>query len=144
MTTSIDVTSPGAGPEAQAAAGEDRAELFRCKLEGMLADIRRRGSDTLLDTPQAYGPQADVADQASAEAASSLTFRLRDREYHLFRKVVQALQRLEDGTYGICEECGEPIAVERLLARPVTTLCLSCKQEQERDEELRQREYRPL
>lgn len=79
---------------------------------------------------------ADPLDRASLESNRNFTLRLRDRERFLARKIQEALQRIEAGTFGICEECGEPIEKERLLARPVTTLCIDCKEEQERLEKM--------
>ena len=63
--------------------------------------------------------------------------RLRDRERRLIRKIQAALKRMDDGIYGICEECGEEISIPRLKARPVTRLCINCKARQEADEHLR-------
>ena len=63
--------------------------------------------------------------------------RLRDRERKLIRKIQEAMGRIEDGTYGICEECGEDIGVPRLKARPMTTLCIKCKARQEAEEDIR-------
>jgi len=77
----------------------------------------------------------DEIDQASSEYAQSMVFRLRDREKFLLKKIDKALQRIEDGSFGICERCEEPIAQKRLEARPVTTLCIRCKEEQERKEQ---------
>lgn len=77
----------------------------------------------------------DEIDQASSEYAQSMVFRLRDREKFLLKKIDKALQRIEDGSFGICERCEEPIAQKRLDARPVTTLCIRCKEEQERKEQ---------
>jgi DnaK suppressor protein len=62
--------------------------------------------------------------------------RLRDRDRKLIRKIEEALERIEDGTFGICEECGEEIGIPRLKARPVTTLCIKCKSKQEEEEAL--------
>jgi DnaK suppressor protein len=76
----------------------------------------------------------DEIDQASSEYAQSMTFRLRDREKFLLKKIEKALARIEEGTFGICERCEEPISVKRLEARPVTTLCIRCKEEQEQKE----------
>jgi DnaK suppressor protein len=77
----------------------------------------------------------DEIDQASSEYAQSMVFRLRDREKFLLKKIDKALARIEDGTFGVCERCEEPIAIKRLDARPVTTLCIRCKEEQERKEQ---------
>lgn len=79
---------------------------------------------------------ADPLDRATLESNRNFTLRLRDRERVLVRKIQEALQRIETGSFGICEECGEAIDKERLLARPVTTLCIDCKEEQERVEKM--------
>ena len=76
----------------------------------------------------------DEIDQASSEYAQSMVFRLRDREKFLMAKIDGALARIEAGTFGICEKCEEEISAERLEARPVTTLCIRCKEEQEQKE----------
>jgi len=78
----------------------------------------------------------DEVDLASAEYNQSFTFRLRDRERFLLTKVQQALRKIEEGTFGICEECEEPIDPRRMKARPVTTLCIRCKEDQEREERM--------
>lgn len=79
---------------------------------------------------------ADPLDRATLESNRNFTLRLRDRERMLARKIQEALQRIETGTFGMCEECGEPIERGRLLARPVTTLCIDCKEEEERLEKM--------
>ena len=76
----------------------------------------------------------DEIDQASSEYTQSMIFRLRDREKFLLAKIDKALARVENGTFGICEKCEEEISVKRLEARPVTTLCIRCKEDQERKE----------
>jgi DnaK suppressor protein len=76
----------------------------------------------------------DEIDLASSEYAQSMVFRLRDREKFLLKKIEMALKRIEDGTFGVCERCEEEIAAKRLEARPVTTLCIRCKEEQEKKE----------
>jgi len=76
----------------------------------------------------------DEIDLASSEYAQSMVFRLRDREKFLLKKIEKALLRIDDGTFGVCERCEEPIAPKRLEARPVTTLCIRCKEEQEKKE----------
>ena len=70
----------------------------------------------------------DEIDQASSEYAQSMAFRLRDREKFLLKKIEKALQRIEEGTFGMCERCEELITLKRLEARPVTTLCIRCKE----------------
>ncbi|MBI2345494.1 MAG: RNA polymerase-binding protein DksA [Deltaproteobacteria bacterium] len=76
----------------------------------------------------------DEVDLASTEAGQSLQLRLRDRENVLLKKIDKALQKIDEGEYGVCEICGEDIDVKRLEARPVTDLCIRCKEEQERVE----------
>ena len=77
----------------------------------------------------------DEIDQASSEYAQSMVFRLRDREKFLLKKIDKAIERVADGTFGLCERCEEPISQKRLEARPVTTLCIRCKEEQEKKEQ---------
>lgn len=76
----------------------------------------------------------DEIDLASSEYSQSMVFRLRDREKFLLKKIDKAIARIEAGTFGVCETCGEEIASKRLDARPVTTLCIRCKEEQEKQE----------
>lgn len=76
----------------------------------------------------------DEIDLASSEYTQSMVFRLRDREKFLLKKIEKAITRIDDGTFGICERCEEPISPKRLDARPVTTLCIRCKEEQEKKE----------
>lgn len=76
----------------------------------------------------------DEIDQASSEYAQSMAFRLLDREKLLLAKINKALQRITEGNFGLCERCEEPISIKRLEARPVTTLCIRCKEEQEKKE----------
>ena len=76
----------------------------------------------------------DEIDLASSEYTQSMIFRLRDREKFLLKKIERALQRMDAGTFGICERCEDEISAKRLEARPVTTLCIRCKEEQEKKE----------
>ena len=76
----------------------------------------------------------DEIDLASSEYTQSMVFRLRDREKFLLKKIEKALARIDDGSFGICERCEEDISIKRLEARPVTTLCIRCKEEQEKKE----------
>ena len=80
---------------------------------------------------------ADPADRATAESDRAFTLRLRDRERKLIKKIQKAIQRIDDGEFGQCQECGDEISVARLKARPVTTLCIACKSKQEQDEKVR-------
>lgn len=76
----------------------------------------------------------DEVDLASSESDQNMSIRLRDRERILLKKIEKAIKKIDDGDYGICESCGEEISARRLEARPVTDLCIRCKEEQERVE----------
>lgn len=76
----------------------------------------------------------DVSDQATAEAEQNFALRIRERERNLIKKIDEALNRMANRLYGICESCGEEIPIPRLKARPVTTLCIACKTQQEEKE----------
>lgn len=79
----------------------------------------------------------DFVDQASIESDRDLNYRIKERESRLISKIQDALDRIESGEFGICEECGEEISEKRIMARPVTTLCISCKTKQEAMEKAR-------
>lgn len=80
----------------------------------------------------------DLGDQASAETDRNFMLRLRGREQRLLKKIENALDRIEHGIFGICEKCGEAIDLRRLDARPVTTMCIDCKTQQEEEEKLKE------
>jgi len=80
----------------------------------------------------------DLTDQATAEADKNFILRLREREQKLLKKIDQALDRIANGTFGICESCGEEISYKRLKARPVATYCIECKIRQEEEEKIRE------
>ena len=102
----------------------------------MLVEAQRNGDSTLEEMTDSHSPYADPSDRATAESDRSFTLRIRDRERKLITKIQDALKRMDDGEYGICEECGEDISLARLKARPVTTLCVSCKARQEEGEKI--------
>lgn len=81
----------------------------------------------------------EMGDQASAEIDRNFILRLKGRERQLLKKIDEALEKIENGTYGICEVCGEEINIERLKARLVTTMCIDCKTEQEEEEKFREK-----
>ncbi len=80
----------------------------------------------------------DWTDQASVETDQNCNLRLREREQHLLQKIDDAIDRIRENTFGLCEVCGGPISMKRLKARPVTTLCIECKTRQEIEEKMRQ------
>src|SRR4030043_1467275 len=81
----------------------------------------------------------DLGDQGSAEIDRSFMLRLRGRERKLLKKIEDAIDRIEQGLFGICDRCGEAIDIKRLEARPVTTMCIECKTQQEEEEKLREK-----
>src|SRR6056297_2806537 len=106
-------------------------QYFRERLQQMLEDLQEKGQNTIEDMSGSSQVHADPADRASQESDQFFTLRLRDRDRKLINKINEALQRIEDGVYGVCEECGREFSIPRLKARPVTTLCIECKSKQE-------------
>ena len=113
----------------------EKKKLFKSKLFGMLEELDSEVSSTLDGMRKDGGAFPDPTDRASLESDRNLTLRIRDRERKLRKKIEEALAGIEDGSFGICEVCEEEIDFKRLEARPVTTLCINCKSEQEIDEE---------
>lgn len=110
-------------------------EYFRQKLISWRTELLRESSETIAHTLQETELQKpDLADRASAETDHALELRTRDRERKLITKINEALLRIDDGTYGYCEETGEPITVARLDARPVATLSIEAQERHERME----------
>ncbi|ADU62926.1 MAG: RNA polymerase-binding protein DksA [Pseudodesulfovibrio sp.] len=112
-------------------------QYFKDALNGMLDDILRKSEETIEDMTESGEVYADPADRATAESDRAFTLRLRDRERKLIKKVQKAINRIEDGNFGVCVECGDDISIPRLKARPMTTLCINCKSKQEEDEAVR-------
>lgn len=116
-------------------------EYFRQKLIDWRNDLLRESTDTIKNSLQGEQLQKpDLTDRASAETDHALELRTRDRERKLVKKINQALQRIEDGEYGYCEETGEPINVARLNARPVATMTLEAQERHERAEKVHREE----
>ncbi len=110
----------------------ERLEFFRELLMERLNEILSEAEKTMNDmTDGAASPFPDPTDRASLETDRNFTLRIRDRERKLITKIREALDRIEAGTYGICDICGGEIAEKRLIARPVTTMCIGCKSRQE-------------
>lgn len=107
-------------------------EKFKRILEGQLKGLQHDFGRELqgMDSPVL----ADINDQATLESERSFELRIKDRERKLIGKVLEALKKIGDGTYGVCESCAEPIGVKRLQARPVTSYCINCKSEMEAEE----------
>ena len=113
-------------------------EYFREKLERWKEEILRESRETLENLQEESQNHPDMADRASSESDRALELRTRDRQRKLISKIDAALKRIEDGTYGYCEETGDPIGIARLDARPIATLSLEAQEMHER----RERVYR--
>ena len=112
-----------------------KLEQFKKLLSGRLQDLLSEAgktADSLSD--RAKEVYADPADQATSENDQARYLRIRDRESKLIVKIQEAMSRIGNGSYGVCEMCGEDIQEKRLLARPMATLCIECKMEMENEE----------
>jgi DnaK suppressor protein len=113
---------------------ERQVEYFKQKLLNWKEDILRESRETLSHLQSETENHPDLADRASSETDRALELRTRDRQRKLIAKIDDALRRIEDGSYGYCEETGEPIGVARLDARPIATLSLEAQERHERRE----------
>ena len=111
-------------------------EYFKEKLHAWKTDIQRESAETIESLQEQNLNQPDMADRASSESDRSVELRARDRQRKLVAKIDQALARIEDGSYGYCEDTGEPIGLERLDARPIATLSLEAQERHERREKV--------
>ncbi len=117
---------------------EKEKGYYRRKLEEMQNELFDESEETVQNMKDTNQEFPDPTDRANYESERNTTLRIRDRERKLIKKVRQALKRLDEDEYNICEECGEIIRKERLDARPVTTLCIDCKETEEQEEKTRQ------
>ncbi len=113
-------------------------DYFRQKLLAWKEDILREARETLQHLQDESQNHSDLADRASSETDRAIELRARDRQRKLIAKIDSALERIDDGTYGFCEETGEPISLKRLDARPIATLSIEAQERHER----RERVYR--
>ena len=117
---------------------ERQREYFRAKLLAWREDILKEAKETLQHLQEENQNHPDLADRASSETDRAIELRARDRQRKLIAKIEEALARIDDGTYGYCEETGEPISLRRLEARPIATLSVEAQERHER----RERVYR--
>lgn len=117
---------------------EVQRDYFRAKLTRWRDDILRESRETLQHLQTENENHPDLADRASSETDRAIELRARDRQRKLIAKIDAALSRIEEGTYGFCEETGEPISIRRLEARPIATLSIEAQERHER----RERVYR--
>ncbi len=113
---------------------ERQREYFRRKLNLWKGEILREAQGTLVALQSENENHPDFADRASSETDRAIELRARDRQRKLINKINEALARIDDGTYGYCEETGEPISLKRLEARPIATLSLEAQERHERNE----------
>ena len=113
-------------------------EFFRRRLMGWRDDIVQDARDTIQDLQEDEGQAPDIADRATTESERSIVLRARDRQRKLVAKIDAALGRIDDGSYGFCDDTGEPIGIRRLEARPIATLSIEAQERHER----RERVYR--
>jgi DnaK suppressor protein len=114
---------------------EQFRRILNQRLEGLLNEAEKTVSGM---TEEKGSNFPDPTDRASLEADRNFQLRIRDRERKLIQKIHEAIERIDKGTFGICDECGEEIQLERLLARPVTTYCVECKERLEAEEKARE------
>jgi DnaK suppressor protein len=113
-----------------------KLKYFKDLLQKQLDDLLAEAGGTVKAMSGKEDLFPDPIDRASLESDRNFMLRIRDRERKLIAKIRKALERIEDGSFGICESCGEDISEKRLKIRPVTTFCIDCKEEQENEEKL--------
>ncbi|MDO1584542.1 RNA polymerase-binding protein DksA [Rhizobium oryzicola] len=135
MSEKIDLSSYVLSEDDEFMNANQRA-YFRAKLIAWKNDILREARETLDHLAEESANHPDLADRASSETDRAIELRARDRQRKLISKIDAALQRIEDGTYGYCEETGEPIGLKRLDARPIATLSIEAQERHERREKV--------
>ena len=115
---------------------ERQRDYFRAKLLAWREGILKEAKETLLHLQEENQNHPDLADRASSETDRAIELRARDRQRKLIAKIDEALTRIEDGTYGYCEETGEPISLKRLEARPIATLSVEAQERHEKREKV--------
>ena len=132
-TTDLDSYVPSDDEEFM---NERQRAYFRAKLNDWKNEILREARETLGNLQEDSANHPDIADRASSETDRAIELRARDRQRKLISKIDAALQRLDDGTYGYCEETGEPISLKRLDARPIATLSIEAQERHEKREKV--------
>ncbi|MDO9245547.1 MAG: RNA polymerase-binding protein DksA [Phenylobacterium sp.] len=134
-TAAVMADKPGYVPsEDEPFMNERQLEYFKQKLNAWKEDILRESRETLIHLQSETENHPDLADRATSETDRALELRTRDRQRKLISKIDEALRRIADGSYGYCEDTGEPIGVARLDARPTATLSLEAQERHERRE----------
>jgi len=115
----------------------EKMDYFRALLLSRINDLLNGAEKTVAEMTDEQENFPDPNDQASLESDRNFELRIRDRERKLIAKMQEALKRIDDGTFGLCDTCGGPISEKRLQARPVTTQCIDCKTKEEKMEKQR-------
>jgi len=115
----------------------EKLQTFRYLLTQKMSELLDEADKTVTDMTTGKENYPDPNDRASLESDRNFELRIRDRERKLIVKIQEAIKRIDDGVFGMCEVCTGPISEKRLLARPVTTLCIDCKTKQEKQEKLK-------
>jgi transcriptional regulator, TraR/DksA family len=114
----------------------ERLEYFRGRLTQGIEDLLSEAGKTVSDMNDGKESFPDMTDRATLESERNFELRIRDRERKLIMKLQEAIKRIDEGTFGVCDVCGGLISEKRLMARPVTTLCINCKTKQEKLEKM--------
>ena len=122
----------------QAVTAKDLKQI-KALLQSKINELMAEAGKTVIDMAGQEEKLPDLNDRASQESELNLEIRMRERERKLIVKMRETIERIDAGDYGICEECGEPIGVKRLMARPVTTYCIECKTREEKLQKLQGR-----
>ncbi len=109
---------------------------IRALLQSKINELMAEAGKTVVDMSGQEEKLPDLNDRASQESELNLEIRMRERERKLIVKMKDAIDRIDSGIYGICDECGEPIGAKRLMARPVTTYCIECKTREEKRQKM--------
>ena len=123
--------------EKQTTLKQEKMETYKALLTQKINELLSEAGKTVTEMTNGKENYPDPNDRASLEADRNFELRIRDSERKLIMKMQEAIKRIEDGVFGICEVCGGPISEKRLMARPVTTLCIDCKTKQEKMEKLK-------
>ena len=116
---------------------QGKMETYKALLTQKINELLSEAGKTVTEMTNGKENYPDPNDRASLESDRNFELRIRDRERKLIMKMQEAIKRIDDGVFGICEVCGGPISEKRLMARPVTTLCIDCKTKQEKLEKLK-------
>ena len=123
--------------EKQTTLKQEKMETYKALLTQKINELLSEAGKTVSEMTNGKENYPDPNDRASLESDRNFELRIRDRERKLIMKMQEAIKRIDDGVFGICEVCGGQISEKRLIARPVTTLCIDCKTKQEKQEKLK-------